>query len=368
MVEFRNNSLNATSFHWDFGDGNTSTERDPIHIYSEIGNYTVVLTAFLDDKSDQHSDIALVNRIFPENLTKLSTPPFGSNADGLSFTWNGRGYVAGGTSNFQFTHDLWEFDPTTITWKKLSDLPKEFSKAASFVIDGVVYMGLGQSPWGAGSREFYKYDIATDTYTSIGSMPISNNNGNQNWSDVVAFSFEDKGYIIGSTGLSGESIKVMEFNSTNDSWSEKSIYPGEASSGKFHFVLDGYAYVGMGNQWGFNGFDIRQEIYRYDIANNSWTQLADFPSGGRRDAGSFTYNGKGYICFGFNNDPFTGAINAFSGLWEYNVSTDEWTRIESMPISVNHHFYHFIFENKFYFGGGFGINNNSLSDFYEYEF
>lgn len=43
-VTFTNNSSSFDSVLWDFGDSNTSTESDPIHIYEEIGTYTVTLT------------------------------------------------------------------------------------------------------------------------------------------------------------------------------------------------------------------------------------------------------------------------------------------------------------------------------------
>ena len=38
-------SENAKTFEWNFGDGSTSTERNPMHIYAETGTYTVRLTA-----------------------------------------------------------------------------------------------------------------------------------------------------------------------------------------------------------------------------------------------------------------------------------------------------------------------------------
>lgn len=44
-VNFSNFSQNATAYSWDFGDGNTSTEENPTHIYAEAGDYSVVLTA-----------------------------------------------------------------------------------------------------------------------------------------------------------------------------------------------------------------------------------------------------------------------------------------------------------------------------------
>jgi len=42
---FTNTSLNATSYTWDFGDGNTSTEVSPEHTYATANKYTVKLTA-----------------------------------------------------------------------------------------------------------------------------------------------------------------------------------------------------------------------------------------------------------------------------------------------------------------------------------
>jgi PKD repeat protein len=45
VVTFTNNSIGATSYLWDFGDGNTSTDSDPIHTYAAEGDYTVTLTA-----------------------------------------------------------------------------------------------------------------------------------------------------------------------------------------------------------------------------------------------------------------------------------------------------------------------------------
>ncbi len=38
----------ATSYLWDFGDGTTSTERDPVHAYEKSGTYQVTLTIVLE--------------------------------------------------------------------------------------------------------------------------------------------------------------------------------------------------------------------------------------------------------------------------------------------------------------------------------
>jgi len=37
-------TLNASSYHWDFGDGQTSTDGYPSHTYNKGGDYAVTLT------------------------------------------------------------------------------------------------------------------------------------------------------------------------------------------------------------------------------------------------------------------------------------------------------------------------------------
>jgi Zn-dependent metalloprotease len=44
-IEFSDNSLNSpTSWYWNFGDGNSSTQQNPVHVYSTSGVYTVSLS------------------------------------------------------------------------------------------------------------------------------------------------------------------------------------------------------------------------------------------------------------------------------------------------------------------------------------
>lgn len=44
-VNFQNTSQNANSYQWDFGDGNSTTDANPQHIYDSPGTYTIVLVA-----------------------------------------------------------------------------------------------------------------------------------------------------------------------------------------------------------------------------------------------------------------------------------------------------------------------------------
>ena len=51
IIIINSSSGDDLNFFWDFGDGNTSTDQFPIHVYEEEGTYTVCLTVYNDDES-----------------------------------------------------------------------------------------------------------------------------------------------------------------------------------------------------------------------------------------------------------------------------------------------------------------------------
>ncbi|MBE0673971.1 MAG: PKD domain-containing protein, partial [Bacteroidales bacterium] len=59
-VTLTNGSINATSYEWELGDGETSTEFDVVYTYAENGEFTIVLTAVGPGGSDSYSDTAVV--------------------------------------------------------------------------------------------------------------------------------------------------------------------------------------------------------------------------------------------------------------------------------------------------------------------
>ncbi|MEZ4983145.1 MAG: T9SS type A sorting domain-containing protein [Saprospiraceae bacterium] len=65
LVVFENLSFNADSVVWDFGDGNTSNEFNPQHIYDTTGIYEVRLTVFNDcgDVFVQNSVVIMLTSI-----------------------------------------------------------------------------------------------------------------------------------------------------------------------------------------------------------------------------------------------------------------------------------------------------------------
>ena len=67
-VAFQGLTHSATSWMWDFGDGTTSTEQNPIHIYDEGGYYIAILTAIDENGTVETSEVNLALALTPYSL------------------------------------------------------------------------------------------------------------------------------------------------------------------------------------------------------------------------------------------------------------------------------------------------------------
>tara|TARA_B100000745_G_C19823084_1_gene271953 strand:- start:12 stop:476 length:465 start_codon:yes stop_codon:yes gene_type:complete len=71
MATFNNLSSNFESVLWDFGDGITSTDENPLHIYTNSGNYTVSLTAYTNSNCKQETIIYSLTINIPTNINNV---------------------------------------------------------------------------------------------------------------------------------------------------------------------------------------------------------------------------------------------------------------------------------------------------------
>jgi PKD repeat protein len=62
QVQFTDLSSNATSWHWDFGDGEISTVQNPLHAYLQDGNYQVCLQVLNECGQDTFSNTISICR------------------------------------------------------------------------------------------------------------------------------------------------------------------------------------------------------------------------------------------------------------------------------------------------------------------
>ncbi|MGB9939582.1 PGF-pre-PGF domain-containing protein [Methanosarcina sp.] len=86
-VQFTDLSQNATEWYWEFGDGTTSTEQNPTHIYSSAGPYTVKLIATNENDIDsKFAVVTILDYNVPPVANFAANPSRGGNPLFVQFT------------------------------------------------------------------------------------------------------------------------------------------------------------------------------------------------------------------------------------------------------------------------------------------
>jgi Zn-dependent metalloprotease len=89
-VNFTNNSLNAASYNWNFGDGGTSTTTSPAHTYTTAGVYNVQLVA-TGTCSANAKDTMLINQMITVNGAPTASSPSVTSCGPKSYTLSASG-------------------------------------------------------------------------------------------------------------------------------------------------------------------------------------------------------------------------------------------------------------------------------------
>lgn len=124
-ITFTNTSKNADNYRWDFGDGTTSTEANPVKEYTKAGTMKVKLTAIGNANSADFSADILINA------------PVASTVPTADFSYTSPSLTAPAKVNFfnrsqNATSYKWEFgDGTTST---AVGPEKEYTKAGDYTV------------------------------------------------------------------------------------------------------------------------------------------------------------------------------------------------------------------------------------------
>jgi PKD repeat protein/photosystem II stability/assembly factor-like uncharacterized protein len=127
-VTFANQSTNAIDYLWDFGDGTTSKEKNPVHEYVTGGKFTVSLIAYSNYYSDTLVKEDYITAIYPEVVANFEadvvsgTDPLEVNFTNLTtgaekYKWLfGDGYFSFSTNPSHTYSKIGVYDVTLIAW------------------------------------------------------------------------------------------------------------------------------------------------------------------------------------------------------------------------------------------------------------
>ena len=325
-------SISPSSVTWIKLDTNVGTGSAMVHLRTlEANKASTVRKAdvLLNSKDNSLPTVTItVNQQVEKQWKKVAPLPGVERIAASSFALGNYFYVGlgrGRVSNAdKDLNDFYRYDLASDTWTKLPDFPggpREFAKG--FAINGKGYIAMGQN---INTIPIKYYDVWQFD-------PQSNS-----WTIDTTFSNIDES-ITTSSGLFATDTKayilyfktLYEFDPTDYSLTQKAAFPSNGSDlGPYYFAMGnkGYQISGVENNRNLN------TVYQYDATKDEWTQKNDFPGKGRVGAYSFTINGKGYIACGntINNPSQNQYVSkGLNDVWEYDPIIDRWTQVADFP-------------------------------------
>ena len=262
---------------------------------------------------------------------------------------DGKGYVFGGRdANKQYLNDLWQYDPSTDSWKQLRSCPgKARVQAVMAAYEGALYVGLGFSGEevyvdSCYLRDIWRYTPADDQWTRLSDCPSANTVGG------VPYVENGRMYVLYSTGWS-QSKDIIYYDIPTNRWGnipDTGKRPG-ACFGATGAPFGGRFFFGTGLTW-----ENTKQWYEVDIANDQWIARASFPGKGRELCASCATNDYIYLFGGryFAGEHTGGEV--FSELLRFHVDANQWERCGDMPCGRSENMIAFTIGHSAYFGLG----------------
>lgn len=302
----------------------TNGSHGPIHhpVTFAIGNYGYSLTG----TNNFNANTAAVKRYNPVTDSWSNLPDFPGGARGFSIglAYNGSGYVGFGVNGSNYFRDLWRFDTANNQWTQLANCPCKARRHPAFMAaNGKIYVGLGNDNTGD-LKDFYVYDIATDSWSALPDIPGLPRHH--------PFMFSANGEVYAGMGHGGQIIfkDWYKLDTVSNTWQTMSNFPGEARVAGTQFSHRGVGYVlsgdGDNHSWMNTG-----EFWKYNDANDTWSQLAPHPGVSRWAPGSFVIGDTLYFFGGVNRQSQSFPTDMF----KYWFNSDAISISERKMLSLN---------------------------------
>lgn len=210
------------------------------------------------------------------------------------------------------------------------------SAQKGYMIGGAFFNGLQSGPEGMHMGFILEYDPVSRQWTK--KTPSSS----RYFENPISYYYNNSIYVIGGIQQVYDAYtnfynlmvkKMMRLDLATMSWSELDSMPVYGKYNLTSFELGNEWYIGMGSDSANRSVCCgnplpSKKFWKFNPANNQWTQLNDFPGGHQVSPTCFSIGSKGYAFYGAIpiGDPII-ATNFVQELWEYNPTSDSWTSI-----------------------------------------
>jgi N-acetylneuraminic acid mutarotase len=206
------------------------------------------------------------------------------------------------------------YDVASDRWRRIASIPEALHHPAAATLDGTVYLVGGYDERGA-VDSLWAYDAAGDRWQRRGPLPTARG-------ALTAAVLDGRLYAIG--GDRGRSVgDVAAYDPATDTW--ETLPPlGHPRDHLASGVVNGRIYVAGGR----NGRDFTMSVLEeYDPASRTWTERAAMPTGRSGIAGA-AVGGRFYVFGGEGNRGHPQGI--FDAVEAYDPAQDAWTRLAPM--------------------------------------
>ncbi len=175
----------------------------------------------------------------------------------------------------------------------------------------------------------------------------------------VTFTLNDTAYLLTGTTVQSSPQGTADFfryDEADDSWVRLPDFPGGARSFAYATSYEGKGYIGFGTNDNNVYFD---DLWEYDPVTKEWTELTSCDCRGRNHPVFVAQAGRIFV--GLGNGPFD--LNDF---WSYDIDSNEWTQMPNLPGPPRHHPFHFAADGHVYAGMGHS-GSNYYADWYKFD-
>jgi len=179
---------------------------------------------------------------------------------------------------------------------------------------------------------------------------------------AVYFSIGSVGYAGGGSFYDGTKSNYYndfwQYNPALDKWTRKPNMGGSARVGGIGFTIGNKGFVCTGSSTG-------TDLWEYDTVKNVWMQRANFPGFPRSGCVAFSIGNKGFVGMG---QAYSKKDSCFRDFYEYNPANDKWKKISDFPGVARWGAVGFSIGNKGYVGTGVDSSfYQYYNDFWEYD-
>lgn len=175
-------------------------------------------------------------------------------------------------------------DPGVTQWRLIPAGGPALSEVSTATAGGFIYLGGGLISISQNTRQFWRYDPATESWTRMADLPAARDHG-------MATVLNGKIYYFGGFTFSparSETSSAWRFDPATNSWTVLPNLPATRAAGGAA-VIGEHIYIAGG---------ARTTIDRYTPASNSWTTLATNDPVFRDHAAVVTHQGELWIMGG----------------------------------------------------------------------